>query len=156
LRTENCLVPAGATVPDVGLTLVAGLGAGEAEMLMVLDAVLLVFAVLVAIIFTVVAEARVAGAVYKPLTTVPTAGLRDHFTPVLVVPLTVAVNCFVWPGVREGACGVTLILIVEADVVTGAVPVTSIMVELAVFVGSAILVAETDTRVFVVTVLGAV
>jgi hypothetical protein len=34
---------------------------------------------------------------------VPTAGLNDHVTPALPVPVTVAVNCWVCEAVSEGA-----------------------------------------------------
>ena len=118
-----------------------------------LVAVLVGSAVLVATILTLVGEATVAGAVYKPFTTLPTAGLRDHVTPVLVLPVTVVVNCFDWPGFSEEAVGLNLTLTVAmAFTAAGA----SMIVALAIWVGSATLVAETVTREFEVTVLGAV
>jgi hypothetical protein len=38
---------------------------------------------------------------------VPTAGLNDHATPVLALPATVAVNCWVCEAVSEVVEGVT-------------------------------------------------
>src|SRR6266540_1385266 len=81
----------------------------------------------------------VAGAVYSPpVEMVPTVGLppvtpsTDHCTPVLVVPVTVAVNCaVVFTGT---AAEVGLMLTAMAVTVT---------VALAVLVGSALLVAVT-------------
>jgi hypothetical protein len=57
-------------------------------------AVLLVSATLVAVTVTVCGLPSVAGAEYRPpLEIVPTAGLTDHVTAILVVPVTAAVNC---------------------------------------------------------------
>ena len=66
-------------------------------------------------------------------------------TAVFEVPLTVAVNCWVWPGVRVAEGGETETPM-SGDTVT---------VELPDFVGSAILVAVTVT-VRVEVTLGAV
>ena len=56
-------------------------------------AVLLASATLVAVTVTVCGLLSVAGAVYSPpLETVPTAGLTDHVTAVLLVPVTAAAN----------------------------------------------------------------
>jgi len=56
-------------------------------------AVFFVSATLVAVTVTVCGLRSAAGAVYRPpLEIVPTAGLTDHVTPLLVVPITVAVN----------------------------------------------------------------
>ena len=65
---------------------------------------------------------------------VPTAGLSDHVTPVLAVPLTVVVNCWVREPVSDAVEGVS-------KIVTG----IRLMVELADWVGSAVLVAFTVT-----------
>ena len=57
-------------------------------------AVLVVSAALVAVTVTVCCEVTELGAVYRPLLEiVPTAGLSDQVTAVLVVPVTVDVNC---------------------------------------------------------------
>jgi hypothetical protein len=57
-------------------------------------AVLLESAALVTVTVTVSGLPSVAGAEYKPLLEiVPTAGLTDHVTAVLVVLVTAAVNC---------------------------------------------------------------
>ena len=61
----------------------------------VADADLVVSATLVAVTVTVWAEAIEAGAVYVPEANDPTPGFKDQFTPVLLVPVTVAVNCAV-------------------------------------------------------------
>jgi hypothetical protein len=54
-------------------------------------------ATLVAVMVTVWEEEIVPGAVYKPpLVSVPTDGLMLQVTAVLLVPVTVAVNCC-WP-----------------------------------------------------------
>ena len=56
-------------------------------------AVLLASATLVAVTVTVCGLLSAAGAVYKPpLEIVPTAGLTDHVTAVLLVPVTAAAN----------------------------------------------------------------
>jgi hypothetical protein len=49
-------------------------------------------AALVASTVTVCADAMLAGAVYTPLTILPTAGVRAQFTAVLLLPVTLAVN----------------------------------------------------------------
>src|ERR1035437_9156036 len=66
---------------------------------------------------------------------VPTAGLNDHVTPVLTVPVTVVVNCWVCEAVSEVVEGVS-------EIVTGGLSVTVALVDL---VGSATLVAVTVT-----------
>ena len=59
-------------------------------------AILLGSAALVAVTVTFCALLTVAGAVYKPPEdTVPTDGLIDHDTPVLLEPATEAANCWV-------------------------------------------------------------
>jgi len=77
--------------------------------------------------------------------TVPTAGLSDQVTVVSVVPLTLAVNCWVWEGVRETLVGVSV-----------TATATRVMVALADLVVSAALVAVTVTVWELVLVLGAV
>jgi hypothetical protein len=64
---------------------------------------------------------------------VPTTGLNDHVTPVLVVPVTVAVNCCVCDAVREAVVGVI-------ETLTGGVRAKLALADL---VGSAALVAVT-------------
>jgi hypothetical protein len=72
-------------------------------------AFLLVSAMLVAVTVTVCELVSAAGAEYRPvLEIVPTAGLTDHVTPLLVVPITVAVNCLVCPAERLTVAGNTL------------------------------------------------
>ncbi len=55
-------------------------------------ALLVLSAALVAVTVTDCAVVTSAGALYTPLVTVPTAGVTVQFTPVLLVPLTVAVS----------------------------------------------------------------
>ena len=64
----------------------------------------------------------------------PTAGLNDHVTPALVVPVTVAANAWVCEIVSDVVEGVS-------KTVTG----LRLMVALADLVGSAVLVAFTVT-----------
>ena len=50
----------------------------------------------------------VAGAVYRPdAEIVPMGALSDHVTAVLLVPVTVAANCRVFPAFSKAALGVT-------------------------------------------------
>ena len=64
-------------------------------------AVFVVSARLVAVTAILWALAIVLGAVYKPAVEMdPTAGLRDHDTPVLVEPDTEATNCLFWEAVK--------------------------------------------------------
>ena len=76
---------------------------------------------------------------------VPTAALNDHVTPVLALPVTVAVNGWVCEAVSEVLEGVS-------KTVTG----LRLMVELSDFVGSAVLVAFTVTFRALATGAGAV
>ena len=62
--------------------------------MIVADATWLLSAALAAVRVTEVDDEIVAGAVYSPVEPiVPTAGLIDQFTDVLLFPETVAVNC---------------------------------------------------------------
>jgi hypothetical protein len=63
-------------------------------------AVLVASARLVAVKVTFCAVAIVAGAVYKPALETEPGPLRDQDTPVLLDPVTVAVNCCVCEAVR--------------------------------------------------------
>ena len=89
------MVPEGATVAVDGLTLVARTGAdtraGTAR-LTIAVALLVGSATLVAVIVTGCDAPIVAGAVYNPLTRLPTLGLSDQVTAVLLLPVTVAPN----------------------------------------------------------------
>ena len=63
-------------------------------------------AALCAVTVTVCVAGMLAGAVYRPAgEIVPTAGLIDQVTAVLLVPKTVGVNCCVPEGVRLTAGG---------------------------------------------------
>ena len=83
-------------------TVIAG---GTREMVAVAD--LVPSAALTAVTVTVWADVMVAGAVYRPFTIVPVCGDRDHVTLVFVDPVTVAVNCCVWPSLRATDVGLT-------------------------------------------------
>ena len=63
---------------------------------------------LVAVTVTELAEEMEAGALYKPLVEiVPRLGLTDHTTPVVAVPVTVAVNCWDWDCCKLTPAGPT-------------------------------------------------
>jgi hypothetical protein len=86
------------------------------------------------------------GAVYRPAEEiVPTSGLIDQFTAVLLVPKTVAVNGCVPEGARLTVDGMR-------ETVTAW---RSVMTAVAVFEGSAMLVAVMVTLWVVGAVLGA-
>ncbi len=102
-----------------------------------------VFALLVAVTVTLVAPLTV-GAANRPLLEIVPAD-ADQVTPVLVVPCTLAVNCFVLPDVRDVLVGETVTLMVDAAEVTATFA-------LALFVVSAVLVAVTVTFVLLLTV----
>src|ERR1035441_5220880 len=86
------------------------------------------------------------GAVYRPAEEiVPTDGLIDQVTPVLLVPKTVAVNCCVPEGARLTVDGLR-------DTVTAW---RSVITAVAVFEGSAMLVAVIVPLWVVWAVLGA-
>jgi hypothetical protein len=80
------------------------------------------------------------------LVTVPTAGMTVQMAPLLLVPLTLALNVANWPEVSEAVAGVTTIE-------TGAV---SEIIALALLVLSAELAAVTVTDWAIVTNAGAV
>ena len=63
----------------------------------------------------------------------PTAGLIDHVTAVFEVPVTIAVNCWLWPEARVTLGGLTVTVAVGL----------SITVAVADWAGSAALVALT-------------
>ena len=69
---------------------------------------LVVSATEVAFTSTVWAVVIEAGAVYRPVAErVPTAGDMDQVTVVVVEPVTVAVNCWVWLLVRDTVAGLS-------------------------------------------------
>ena len=96
-------------------------------------------ATLVAVTDAVVAVLT-EGAVYRPVLEIAPL-VADQVTPFLVAPVTVPLNCWVFPEFT-----VTLAGVIETT--TGGVTVT---VALADLVGSATLVAVTVTVVFTVT-----
>ncbi len=76
------------------------------------------------------------GVVYRPFEKLPTlAGLTDHVTPVFEAPVTLGTNCCDCPLLRVTVLGAIEMLTAACD--------TKEMVALAVFVGSAWLVAIT-------------
>ena len=75
---------------------------------------LVVSATLVAATVTVCCELMLDGAVYSPADEiVPTLGLIDQVTAVLLVPVIVAVNCCVWFADRVAVVGLTDTLMPE-------------------------------------------
>jgi hypothetical protein len=114
----------------VGLEVVAGLGVSVTLAV----ANLVESTTLDAVMVTFCALLIVAGAVYTPFTIVPSAGLADQETAVLLVPVTVAAKVADLPAPSDAAAGPTV-------TATG----YNVTVALAVFVGSAALVAVTVT-----------
>ena len=103
-------------------------------------------ATLTAVTVTEVADETVAGAEYRPpLEIIPTAGLTDQVTAVLVVPVTVTVNCRVCDAAKFAVDGLTVTC-------TAGTTVTLAVVFLLV---SATLVAVTVTVCGLVSVAGA-
>lgn len=86
----------------------------------------------------------VAGAVYTPFTSVPTAGVSDQVTEVLLVPVTEAVNVADLPAPSDTEAGPTV-------TATG----INVTVALAVLVESAALLAVTVTVCWLAMVAGA-
>ena len=125
----NCCVCDDVSVGASGLMLTLGDCATSETVAKLL---VLPSAALVAITCTVTGDGTVAGAVYKPFTMLPVAGFKDQFTAVLLVPVTVALNCCDWPAESDIVPGLTVTLIGAADKETVAV---------AILVGSATLVA---------------
>ncbi len=109
-----------------------------------------------AVIFSERDPATFAGAVNNPVVEIvptlefpPWMLFTDHITPVLLVPVTVAVNCLVRP-----ACTVTGVGATETEIVD--VDETTFTVALADLVGSALLTAVRVTSGLVGAVVGAV
>src|SRR5207248_2682594 len=99
----NCSVCITCTLPLVG-EIETVTGGGVAVMLTLALALLLVSATLCALTVTVEGDGTAVGAVYRPAEeTLPTVGFppavpfTSHVTAVLVVPVTVALNCCVNP-----------------------------------------------------------
>lgn len=161
--TANCWDPDAPRVTVAGLTLegavgCAGAGTLETERLIVADALWVASARLVAVTVTFWVAVIVAGAVYKPFASEPILGLSDHVTPVLELPLTVAVNCFDRPAASEVELGFSeMLTAVVVGALTAGVATAgpSMIVALAIFVESARLVAEMVTRESEATELGA-
>ena len=160
-------MPPGAIVAVAGLRLVGVVcgvcgvcGEDETDALSVrlVVALWVVSATLVAVIWIACVALTAAGAVYNPLLTVPTLGLRDQVTAVLELPLTVAVNCFDCPPFNEALLGLRVILTLDGGgvVTAGVMAGPSRTVALADLVGSTRLVAMMVTSESALTELGAV
>jgi hypothetical protein len=108
-------------------------------------AFLVLSAALVAVTVTLVLLVTVGAVNIPPLETVPP--VADQATAVLLVPCTVALNCWVLPEATLALPGDTVRLIAPGAF--------TVMVALAILVASATLVAVTVTLVVLVT-LGAV
>ena len=113
------------------------------------DAFLVISAWLMAVNVTVCCAVTLAGAVYSPLLMLPRPGVKDHITPVFVVPETEAVNCAECPATR-------LVELGETEIPTGTTGGVSMTVAVATLVESASLVAEIVTWVALVIEDGAV
>jgi hypothetical protein len=106
-----------------------------------------VSAALVAVTVTVFKPETVAGAVYNPVAEMlPRAGLSNQVTAEFPEPVTVAVNCWVWPAVILADVGLTVTPTEGAKVTTA----------LAVLLASAALAAVTVTELVPEIVDGAV
>ena len=118
------------------------------DKVIVAEAVAEEFAWLVAVTVTVVVLVMLAGAVYRPVElTVPVpTGLILQVTAVLLVFVTVAVNCCVWPPYNVAVAGLTL-------TATGGDNVTVAEADFDVF---AWLVAVTVTVIALLMLAGAV
>jgi hypothetical protein len=124
-------------------------GGGFGLSLMEEVAVVLESAWLTAVSVIVCRELKVDGAVYTPLTTLPTFGERDQVTAVLEEPPIAAVKVALWPGFRIAPAGNKLM-------VTGGGFAVSVMEGAAVLVESAWLVAVIVIVCCELTVDGAV
>jgi hypothetical protein len=100
--------------------------------------------------FTLAVETLVtlAGAVYKPLAESVPKPVHDQVTAVLAVPVTVAVNCWVWPPPSKADVGE-----IATDIAAGGFSVTVADADL---VGSLVEVADTVAVEVAVMVAGAV
>ena len=121
-RAVNCCVCVAATVTDAGET---EIGAFTVTLAL---ADLLVSAAESAVTLTVFGLGAVAGAVYRPLwLTVPivllppTTSFTFQVTDTFVLPVTVAVNCCVFPSCKEAVVGeiVTVTPAVEGVAIVG-------------------------------------
>jgi len=139
----NCWVWEAVSVTLVGLTVTDTV----ADRLTVAEADFAGSATLVAVTVTTWAEAMVPGALYRPVPEIdPTFGFRDQLTAVLGVPVTAAVNCWVWEAISVTLVGFTVTEIVGER----------LTVAEADLVGSATLVAVTFTAWAEAIVAGAV
>jgi hypothetical protein len=109
------------------------------------DAVLLGSAELAAVTVIVSCDVTLAGAVYSPLASVPTFGVRDQDTPELSAPCTDAVNCADWPARNVVVPWAIEMLTFETVGMDGDRGCASNTVAVAVTLGLAILVAEIVT-----------
>jgi hypothetical protein len=130
-------------------------GWARSEIVTLAVAILVVSAFAIAVTVTVDGVGTVAGAVYRPEVEIvpkvvlpPVIPLTCHVTPVLVVLVTVAINCCVVLTCIVTVAGTTVI-------VTGS-PDKTVTVALAVFVVSAFAIAVTVTGLVLGTVAGAV
>jgi hypothetical protein len=130
----------------VGVGLVTGFPAGFSTS--AADAVFVESAWLVAVSVIVCCDETFVGAVYIPLTTDPRFGVSAQFTAVFVVPDTDAVNCADCPGFKVVEPG-------DKEIPTGTTGGDKTTVAVAIWEGSASLVAMMVTCVSVVTEEGA-
>ena len=127
-----------------GDTLRVTAGGGVAIRVTSALAVLVGSATLDTVNVTVCRLGTVAGAVYSPLTMVPTAGTSDQVSAVLLVPVTEALKVVAAPALSDTEAGPRVTAIGVRDTVA-----------LAVFVVSAALVAVTVTTCLLAIIAGA-
>ena len=141
----DTVVPLGPITSKGRVTVVLGGGVLEAGVrLTVAVAVLVLSAELFAMTVTVWELLIVAGAVYTPFTKVPTDGLIDQVTALLLVPVTEALKVADAPAPRDTEDGAIVTPTWFKDTV-----------EVSIFVGSATLVAVIVTVCGVPTIAGA-
>src|SRR5580698_4598452 len=135
---------------STGKVTVVGGGGGGGGLVEVAVNEILAVAVLVGsttlatVTVTVCALVMVAGAAYIPFAIVPSAGLSDHVTAGLLVPVTVGANAAPPPALSETEAGPTVTAMGCSETVA-----------LDVFVESAMLVAVTVTVCWLATIAGA-
>src|SRR5262249_52953895 len=141
----NCWAWDDINVVWLGLTLTEVTGPGGVS---VMDAVAVLggSARLATVSKIVFSALIVYGALFTPFASVPTAGDSGHVAPVVVVPLIDTLNWLVWLAETVAAVGLTAIPTVG----------TRVIVAVADFVVSAVLVAVTVTVCWLVMVAGAV
>jgi hypothetical protein len=100
---------------------------------------------LVAVNVAVCVELMLVGAVKNPRTRLPILGVTDQFTPVFVVPPTIAVYCSDWPATSIVRLGTIETLTFGRDGVINEIGCPSNTTAVPLLLGSSTLVAEIVT-----------